>query len=159
MESAVDNSYVQQQNFHGHWLQLERRWLMEDILPARELGTLLQQIKNHHMTTAASEWYYQNVHVEPLWDYGKQLAYRVVLPGMSSENYLAYKSKNFKVPVEGNHLRQILGNSRGRCQYCHRTLLHTISWSLYRQTTHGVQAGPFTFTRNLWIRLDFRNQA
>ena len=111
MESAVNDFYAQQQNFHGHRLQLERGWLTEDILPPRVLGTLLQQIQNHHMTAAVSEWYYQNVHVEPLWDYGKQLAYQVVLPGMSSENYLAYKLRYFKVPVGGNHLRQILGNS------------------------------------------------
>ena len=61
------------------------------------------------MITASLPWYYQNIYVEPLWDHGIQLAYRLVLPGMSSENYLSYDIRYFSVPIGGDHLRRVMG--------------------------------------------------
>ena len=109
METLIQEFHTQRQDFHQHRLQLERGWLTEDILPPAILDRLLNGLQDNDMITASLPWYYQNIHVEPLWDHGTQLAYRVVLPGMSSENYLSYDIRYFSVPIGRDHLQRVTG--------------------------------------------------
>ena len=108
MEAIVADFISKSHVFHLQRMQLERGWLTEDILPPRILGNILRQIQSNHMGTLPPHWYYQYVRVESMWERPNQLAFRVVIPALSAEEFLHYGFKYFYVPV-GNHLRVLSG--------------------------------------------------
>ena len=58
------------------------------------------------------EWYYQYVTVEPMWESEGELAYRVLIPMLSKEQYLYFKLHYFDVPIGKGVLRKVKGQSR-----------------------------------------------
>ena len=112
MEIAICDYRLQEQIFHQQRLQLERGWLTEDILSPPALASILQLLRCQGHGALDIEWYYQHVRITPLWREDRELVFCTVLPAIAKEQYLQYGLKYFKVPVDDNHLRQLVGQPR-----------------------------------------------
>ena len=112
MEIAIRDYRLQEQIFHQQRLQLERGWLTEDILSPPALASILQLLRRQGHGALDIEWYYQHVRITPLWREDRELVFRAVLPAIAREQYLQYGLKYFKVPVDDNHLRQLVVQPR-----------------------------------------------
>ena len=110
-ETVLHTFLIQKQPFHHQKVQLERGWLTEDILTSRILNFVLRQVQAQHMKTLTLVWYYQHLRVTPLWQYQQKLVYKVMIPGLSRDEYLHYHLWYFGFPVGSDHLCRIEGKS------------------------------------------------
>ena len=109
MKDVVHHFRLQQQVFHQQRVQLERGFLTEDILSVHILQDVLRQMRERHLATLPPTWYYENLRVLPLWEQQHELAYRLTIPGLSTEEYLHYKLRYFGVKWGPSHIRKLVG--------------------------------------------------
>jgi len=89
--------------------ELERGWLTENTFNPRDLNVILKKIRHSGYITPISEWYYENLHVQPLWTEGEGLVYRVDIPAAGRTHYLQYELSYFPVPINDNYVRTFQG--------------------------------------------------
>ena len=87
--------------------ELERGWLTENTLATSELETILKKIRDAGFITPIPEWYYENLHIEPLWTEEDKLVFRVDIPAAGRTHYLQYRLDYFPVPVDNVHIRML----------------------------------------------------
>ena len=133
---TVYNDYLTQKHlYHRQKMQLEREWLTEDVFPPAHLEAVLMEIRTLHFGTLPLEWYYQNVRVNPIWSNPRELAFRAILPMLSSGDYLYYHLRYFPVPLGDGHLRKVLGRSD--------VVINTVSGTMFEpQDHHCIGKGP-----------------
>ena len=101
-----ENAFMQQKH------ELERGWLTENTLATSELETILRKIRNAGFVTPIPEWYYENLHIKPLWSEEDKLVFRVDIPAAGRTHYLQYGLNYFPVPVDNVYIRTIKGLDR-----------------------------------------------
>ena len=89
--------------------ELERGWLTENTLAIPELESILQRVQGWGYVTPIPEWYYENLHIEPLWMEGKRLVFRVDIPAAGRIHYLQYKLSYFPVAIDNDYIRRVKG--------------------------------------------------
>ena len=85
--------------------------MTEDILPAEQLTSVLQQIRKLHLGTLNHEWYYENLHVSPVFIEPNRLVYKVEIPGVSLHNYVHYAFWYYPVPLNEHLYRIVRGQN------------------------------------------------
>ena len=92
--------------------ELERGWLTENTLATSELETILKKIRDAGFLTPIPEWYYENLHIEPLWTEEDKLVFRVDIPAAGRTHYLQYRLDYFPVRVDSVNIRTLKGLDR-----------------------------------------------
>ena len=92
--------------------ELERGWLTENTLATSELETILKKIRNAGFVTPIPEWYYENLHIEPLWTEVDKLVFHVRIPAAGRTHYLQFGLNYFPVRVNNVYIRQLKGLDR-----------------------------------------------
>jgi len=102
--SALEVAYQQYQDrvslYHTHRASLEMGRLTEDLLPPKVLMDVLHQAAQEGYDYVSQiEWYYQYISVEPIWQEGQNLVYRVTIPLFDKQSYLLYSVHTFPNPI------------------------------------------------------------
>lgn len=111
LEMVFQEYLLQVSVFKNQKHELERGWLTENTLAIPELNSILEKIKEWGYETPIPEWYYENLHIEPLWNDGSKLVFRVAIPALSQVQYLQYKLHYFPVALDDEHIRTVKGHS------------------------------------------------
>ena len=98
----------------------ERGTLTENMLPPHQLQAVLSWIREHGYETLAAHWYYQHVKVTPLWEATDHLAFSLVLPRVSMDQYIGYALR--RVPIRFN--TELLWQVEGMREVGIHTLTH-----------------------------------
>ena len=108
----VTGNYVTAANqFISQRVQLERGFLTRNILPVKELSSILMTLNGKGHVALSTHWYYQYLRVQPLW-YNKhgELAFKVIVPAVDLEQFLTYRIQYYPISLTGNLTRTISGH-------------------------------------------------
>ena len=92
-------------------MTLERGWLTEHVLSVDQLASILGILRTWGYETARPEWYFQYLHISPMWDEGDKLFYRVEIPAVDRTKYLFYKLNYFPVVLSDSLIGKVKGNN------------------------------------------------
>ena len=86
--------------YHIHRTSSEHGRLTEDLLPQYVLHNVLQQaVQKGFDYVSQIEWYYQYLTVEPVWQSGQNLVYRISIPLFYKHTYLMFNVYTYPNPV------------------------------------------------------------
>lgn len=98
------------QGYRRQVMQLERGRLSRDILPEGELEQILQGMRQKGMQTLSHHWYYAYMEIEPLWDTQTQLAFKLLLPATSYEQFSMYSLQYVPIKFNQTLVRTVNGH-------------------------------------------------
>lgn len=124
IEIAVDSYEEARWQYHRQKIQLERGILTEDLLPQHQLQSVLSRMVEHGYEILSTHWYYQHVKVTPLWEATDHLAFRLVLPGVSRDQYIGYALRYIPIRFNAKLLRQVVG--------MREVAIHTLTRATFR---------------------------
>ena len=82
---------------------LEIGILKEDVLHPDDLRTILQAGRENGQFPLTEEWYYQFVHIQPIWEDKENLVFTVELPFTDRVTYLRYHLWSWHVASPANY--------------------------------------------------------
>lgn len=138
LETRIDRALASLETAHNQWIRqlekhhrqrasLELGWLTEEILPIPELRRICDEGRRAGFYAPPVQWYYEHVHIQPLWEDETRLVFKAELPFSAKTEYLRYYLWTW--PVPGN-----TSQFRAKLQVPDDIAFHTESGGIFRPT-------------------------
>ncbi len=107
--ARIDRLLAGLESVHTVWLRqmdlyqrqrasLELGWMTEEVLAVPELRRILVGSRRAGWEAPRLEWYYENVHVQAMWEEVGRLVFRAELPLIDDRKWLRYRIRTWPVP-------------------------------------------------------------